>query len=88
MFIDEVSYIARSRTVRCAADAMGSGQGLTDFIKQSRRNRVALDLATQKPLEILPDIHTSVTNVFFRDLPKSRDKSRSQIDFLVDSLQL
>ena len=40
------------------------------------------------PLEILPGIRGTATNVFFRDLSQSKDKSQSQIDFLLDSLQL
>jgi hypothetical protein len=40
------------------------------------------------PLEILPNIRNEATNVFFRNLAVSRDKSRSQIDFLLDSLML
>ena len=43
---------------------------------------------TQLPLEVLPEIRNSATNVFFRDLAMSKDKNRSQIDFLLDSIRL
>jgi hypothetical protein len=45
-------------------------------------------MATQMPLEILPNIRNAATNVFFRDLAVSSEKRRSQIDYLLDSLQL
>jgi hypothetical protein len=45
-------------------------------------------MATQLPLEVLPEIRNSATNVFFRDLAMSKDKNRSQIDFLLDSIRL
>jgi len=88
VFIDEVAMLARSRTVRYAGDAMRSGQTIEDFIKEIRRNRISLDIATQMPLEILPNIRRSATNVLFRDLSMSYDKSKSEIDFLLESLQL
>ena len=45
-------------------------------------------MATQRPVEILPEIRDAATNVFFRELSTSRDKMRSQIDFLLETLQL
>jgi len=86
--IDEISYIAASQLVLYAGDAARSGAAMSDFIKESRRNNLSIDVATQLPLEILPEIRNAATNVFFRDLPVSRDKARSPIDFLLDSLQL
>jgi hypothetical protein len=86
--IDEISYLAASQLILYAGDAARSGATVSDFIKESRRNSLSIDVATQLPLEILPDIRNAATNVFFRDLSMSRDKARSQIDFLLDSLQL
>jgi intein/homing endonuclease len=43
---------------------------------------------TQRPLEIITDVRDSSTNVFFRELPSSKDKSKSQIDFILESVQL
>jgi len=86
--IDEVSYLAPSQISLYGGDALRSSSTISDFIKESRRNLLSVDLATQMPLEILPDIRNASTNIFFRDLALSRDKSRSQIDFLLDSLQL
>jgi hypothetical protein len=57
-------------------------------IKESRRSRTSVDGATQLPLEILPEIRNAATNVFFRDLAMSKDKSKSQIEFVLESLQL
>jgi len=88
VMIDEVSYLAPSQISLYGADALRSGATISDFIKESRRSRVSVDLATQMPIEILPDIRNAATNIFFRDLAVSRDKSRSQIDFMLESLQL
>ena len=86
--IDEISYLAPSQVALYASDALRSGAMISDFIKESRRNRVSVDVATQRPLEILPDIRSSATNIFFRDLATSRDKSRSEIEFMLESVQL
>ena len=67
---------------------MRSGQTIEDFIKEIRRNRLSLDVATQSSLEILPNIRKAAVNVLFRDLSMSYDKSKSEIDFLLESLQL
>jgi len=88
VFIDEVSYLAPSQISLYAGDALRSGSTILDFIKESRRNRLSIDMATQMPLEILPNIRNAATNVFFRDLAVSSEKRRSQIDYLLDSLQL
>ena len=84
--IDEVAHLAPSAVY--SGDTLHSGRTIVDFIKESRRNRVSIDICTQMPLEILPNVRDESTNVFFRNLATSRDKSRSQIDFLLDSLQL
>ena len=86
--IDEIHDIASAQVVLYARDALRSAATVGDFIKESRRNLLSLELATQRPLEIQPDIRDAATNVFFRNLPVSKDKNRSQIDFLLDSLQL
>ena len=86
--IDEISYLAASQLILYAGDAARSGATVSDFIKESRRNSLSIDVATQLPLEILSDIRNAATNIFFRDLSMSKDKARSQIDFLLDSLQL
>jgi hypothetical protein len=86
MTIDEVYHLAPSHIY--SGDVLRSGRTVINFLKESRRSRVSIDMATQMPLEILPNIRDEATNVFFRNLAVSRDKSRSQIDFLLDSLQL
>jgi hypothetical protein len=86
LFIDEISYLAPSQYA--ISDAYHSGQSVSDFVKEARRDRVSVDIATQLPLEILPELRNASTNVFFRNLAMSKDKSRSPIDFLLDSLQL
>jgi len=86
--IDEVSYLAASQVVLYAGDALRAGATISDFIKESRRNRVSVDCATQMPVEIVPELRNASTNIFFRDLAISRDKMRSQIDYLLGSLQL
>jgi ribosomal protein S27E len=86
--LDEVSYLAASTIALYSGDAFRSGATISDFIKESRRNRLSLEMATQLPLEVVPDIRNAATNVFFRELAMSKDKNRSQIDFLLESLQL
>jgi hypothetical protein len=88
VLIDEISYLASAQVTLYGSDALKSGATISDFIKESRRNKCSVDSATQLPLEVLPEIRDSATNVFFRDLAQSKDKSRSQIDFLLDSLKL
>jgi len=86
--IDEVSYLASSQVILYAGDALRAAATISDFIKESRRNLLSLDLCTQTPLELISNIRDAATNVFFRDLPTSKDKTRSQIDFLLECLQL
>ena len=87
VFIDEVATLARTKISLYARDILRSGETILSFIAESRRSRVSIDLSTQMPLEILPNIRDAATNVFFRNLPTSPDKSRSQIDYLLESLQ-
>jgi len=84
--IDEIMHLAPSTVY--SGEALQSGKTVVDFIKESRRNNLSIDMATQRPLEILPNVRDEATNVFFRNLATSRDKSRSQIDFLLDSFLL
>ncbi|MGB9672073.1 MAG: hypothetical protein ACPLZY_02885, partial [Candidatus Norongarragalinales archaeon] len=86
--IDEISYMAASQALIYARDKLKAGATISDFIKESRRNAIALDVATQVPIEVLPVIRNEATNVFFRKLSVSKDKTRSPIDFLLDSIQL
>lgn len=86
--IDEISYLAPSTLNLFASDTQKSGATISDFIKESRRNFVSCDVGTQLPLEIINEIRTGATNVFFRKLATSKDKTRSQIDFLLECLQL
>ena len=88
VFIDEISYLASAQVTLYGSDALRSGATISDYIKESRRNKSSVDMATQLPLEVLPEIRNSATNVFFRDLAMSKDKNRSQIDFLLDSIRL
>lgn len=87
--LDEISYLAPATiSGMYGSDASRSASTISDFIKETRRNHLSFDMATQMPLEIITDIRNAATNVFFRDLALSKDKSRSQIDFLLESLQL
>ena len=88
VMVDELSYVAPSQVMLYAGDASRSGATVSDFIKESRRDRCSFDTASQRPLEIITDIRDSSTNIFFRDLPSSKDKSKSQIDFILESCTL
>ena len=85
--LDEISYIASSQVILYAGDSLRAGATISDVIKESRRDDVSVEFATQRPLEV-PSEFRETTNIFFRDLPMSRDKTRSQIDNIVDSIQL
>ncbi len=87
--LDELSYVAPSSLGGLyASDAQTSGSALSDFIKECRQKKMSVCGSTQLPVEIIPDIRNAWTNVFWRELATSKDKGRSQIDFLLDSLQL
>jgi len=86
--LDEVSYMAASHAIKYAPTKLMAGATITDFIKESRRNNVSVDAATQIPIEIMRELRNAATNVFFRDLAVSKDKIRSPIDFLLESMQL
>ncbi|MGB9672013.1 MAG: hypothetical protein ACPLZY_02580 [Candidatus Norongarragalinales archaeon] len=86
--LDEVSYVAASHAISYAHDKLTAGATITDFIKESRRNNISVDAATQLPIEIMRELRNAATNVFFRDLQVSKDKMRSPIDFLLESIQL
>ena len=86
--IDEIHDIASAQAVLYAGDALRAAASISDFIKESRRNNLSIEVATQRPLEIIPDIQDAATNIFFRNLGMSKDKAKSQIDFLLDSLRL
>jgi len=86
--IDEISYMAASQAITYARDKLRGAATITDFIKESRRNLISLSVATQQPIEIVPPLRNESTNIFFRNLAVSKDKTRSQIDFLLESIQL
>jgi len=86
--LDEVSYMAATKAFRYGSDKLKAGATVVDFIKESRRNNISVDAATQLPLELIQELRDYSTNIFFRDLAMSKDKSRSQIDFLLESMQL
>ena len=88
LLIDEMSYVAPSQVMLYAGDASRSGATISDFLKESRRDNCSIDGATQRPLEIITDIRDSSTNVFFRELPASKAKDKSQIDFILESILL
>lgn len=88
LIIDEVSYSAASQVVLYASDALHSQATISDLLKEARRSNLAVDLSTQRPLEVISDLRDSGTNIFFRELPKSKEKVRSQLDYLLDSIHL
>jgi hypothetical protein len=85
--LDELSYVAAASVILYGSDALRSGAAISDAIKECRRNNTSVDGSTQRPLEVIQDIRDAATNTFFRDLPISKDKTRSQLDFLLDSLK-
>jgi DNA-directed RNA polymerase subunit RPC12/RpoP len=86
--LDEVSYMAASYAKTSVTDKIRAGGTITDFIKESRRNNVSVDAATQYPVEIVRELRNAATNVFFRGLQSAVTKARSPIDALLESIQL
>jgi len=85
---DEASYLAPSTYNVAGKDTSKSSGMLTNTIKKVRKKRTSFDLGTQKYSEINTEVKVQAFNVYFRELPQSGDKSRSQRDLVLESLSL
>lgn len=85
---DELSRIAGSQHNVAGTDTSKSSATFGDTVKSMRGANTSVDGATQKYSEIQGEAKAEQSNVFFRELPKAGDKSRSQRDLVLDSLDL
>jgi len=85
---DELSRIAGSQHNVAGTDTSKSSATFGDTVKSMRGANTSVDGATQKYSEIQGEVKAEQSNVFFRELPKAGDKSRSQRDLVLDSLDL
>jgi hypothetical protein len=86
--VDEASYLAPIIHARSGTATFQSSNVLSQLVKRVRKMYCSFDLGTQKWTEINPDVRAEATNVFFRELPKSSDKSSSQMDVVLNCLEL
>jgi hypothetical protein len=88
LYVDELSRIAGSQHNVAGTDTSKSSATFADTVKSMRGANTSVDGATQKYSEIQGEVKSEQSNVFFRELPKTGDKSRSQRDLVLDSLDL
>lgn len=86
--VDEMSRIAGSQHNVAGTDTSKSSATFTDNTKSMRGANTSVDGATQKYSEINSEAKAEASNIFFRELPKAGDKSRSQRDLVLNSLDL
>lgn len=85
---DELSYLAPIQYRIAGRDTSKSSAMMGETIKQIRKGNTSFLTATQKYSEIDPELKSEALNVLFRELPKSRDKAKSQRDIVLGSLDL
>ena len=88
IFVDEASYVAPVTHSVAGSDTSKSSTTLSGTIKKVRKKNTSFDLGTQKWSEINTEARSEAFNIFFRELPQSQDKGRSQRDIVLDSLML
>lgn len=86
LFCDELSQIAPSTSN--SSDTYDSGILIKETIKDIRRDNASLDGSTQQITDVNTEIRNNVRNLFARNLPKTGDKSHSQLDIVLSSFQL
>jgi hypothetical protein len=88
LYVDEMSRIAGSQHNVAGTDTSKSSATFADTVKSMRGANTSVDGGTQKYSEIQGEVKSEQSNVFFRELPKTGDKGRSQRDLVLDSLDL
>jgi hypothetical protein len=86
--VDEMSRLGGSQHNLAGGDTSRSSATLADTIKSLRGANTSIDGGTQKWSEISGEPKAEALNIFFRELPKTGDKTRSQRDLILDSLDL
>lgn len=85
---DEMSRLCPVTHAVAGSDTSKSSATVSDAIKMLRGLNTSFDGGTQRFSEINPDARAEALNIFFRELPQSGDKSRSQRDIVLSSLEL
>jgi hypothetical protein len=88
IFADEMSRLCPVTHAVAGTDTSKSSATVSDSIKMLRGLNTSFDGGTQRFSEINPDAIAEKLNVFFRELPQSQDKQRSQRDIILESLEL
>jgi hypothetical protein len=85
---DEVSNLAPVQfDAGTGADMSVSSSTLGQTIKRIRKRKTACLLGSQKYSEVNPNVKAEAGKVIFREVPQAQDKSRSQTDIILESLQ-
>jgi hypothetical protein len=88
LHIDELSRFAPIMHSIAGTDTSIASAVFNESIKGMRGINTSVDTATQSWNEVHPESKKEAFNVFFRELPKSTDKSHSQRDLVLGSLDL
>jgi hypothetical protein len=86
LLCDELSAIAPSTS--SSPDTYDSGTLLKEMIKDIRRNAVSIRGGTQEITDVNTEVRNNARNLLWRGLPKGGDKSKSQQDIVLSSLQV
>ena len=86
--IDELARFAPMMHTKGGADTFEAAATLNEEVKAMRGCNLSFDTATQSWNEIQPESKKEKFNVFFRELPKSTDKSHSQRFLVLGDLDL
>jgi hypothetical protein len=86
LFCDEFSAIAPATSN--SPDTYDSGNLTKETVKDIRRDDGTIEGSTQQISDVNTELRNNVRNLFFRNLPKTGDKSRSQIDIVLSSFQV
>jgi hypothetical protein len=88
IYLDELSRFAPITHSVAGTDTSMSSSTFNESIKAMRGANTSVDAATQKWNEIHPEAKSEVRNLFFRNLKKSSDRSHSQRDLVLGSMDL
>jgi len=86
--IDELARFAPMVHLVGGGDTTEAAATLNESVKAMRGCNLSFDTATQSWSEIQPESKKEKKNVFFRELPKSTDKGRSQRFLVLGDLDL
>ncbi|MGD6808540.1 MAG: hypothetical protein ACQCN3_02465 [Candidatus Bathyarchaeia archaeon] len=86
LLCDELGALAPATST--SPDTYDSGNLLKEDIKDTRRNTTTIDGGTQQISDVITEVRNNARNLFWRNLQKTGDKSRSQEDIVFSQLQV